>query len=90
MMVSRKVNYQQHKKRDTFFACQRPNSVYMGDSIRLMYELIHDLNYKNLPGLRICIDFEKAFDSVDWLFRRKVLKAFGFSPVMCQCIYTFN
>ena len=55
----------------------------VGDSTGLMYDLIDYLNYNNISGLRICIDFEKAFDSVDWIFMRKVLKSFGFGPVMC-------
>ena len=54
----------------------------MGDSIGLMYDLIDYLNYDNISGLRICIDFEKAFDA-DWIFTRKVLKSFGFGPVIC-------
>ena len=62
---------------------------YMGDNIRLIYDLFHYLNYNNLPGLLICIDFEKAFDSVDWKFMMKVLKAFEFGPIICQLIYTF-
>ena len=61
----------------------------MGDNIRLIYNLIHYLNYNNLPGLLICIDLEKAFDSLDWNFVMKVLKAFGFGPIICQWVYTF-
>ena len=57
---------------------------YMGDHIRLTYDIIHYLNYKNVPGLPLSIDFEKAFDSVDWDFMMKVLKAFGFGPSICQ------
>ena len=45
---------------------QTGSNRYMGDNIRLIYDLIHYLNCNNLPGLLICIDFEKAFDSVDW------------------------
>ena len=37
----------------------------MEDNIRRTYDLIHYLNYKNVPGLLLCIDIEKAFDSVD-------------------------
>ena len=44
---------------------QTGSNRYMGDNIRLIYDLIHYLNCNNLPGLLICIDFEKAFDSVD-------------------------
>ena len=61
----------------------------MGDNIKLIYDPIYYLNYDNLPGLLICIDFEKAFDSVDWNFMMKVLKAFGFGPIICHWIYTF-
>ena len=62
---------------------------YMGDKIRLIYDLIHYLICNNLPGLLICIDFEKAFDSVDWNFMKKLLNAFGFGPMIYQWIYTF-
>ena len=61
---------------------------YVGDKIRLIYNLIHYLICNNLPGLLICIDFEKAFDSVDWNFMKKLLNAFGFGPMICQRIYT--
>ena len=62
---------------------------YMGDNIRLIYDIIHYLNYKDLPGLLLCIDFEKAFDSVAWIFLHKVLKAFGFGPATFWWVQTF-
>ena len=61
----------------------------MGDSLRFIYDLIHYLNCNYLPGLLICLDFKKAFDSADWNFIMKVLKFFGFGPMICQQIYTF-
>ena len=63
---------------------------YMGDHIRLMYDIIHYLNYKNVPDLPLFIDFEKAFDSVDWNFMMNVLKAFGFGPSICQYLLYEN
>ena len=51
---------------------------YIGDNIRLIYDLINYLNQKGLPGLLLCPDFEKAFDSLDWQFMFKVLNYAGF------------
>ena len=51
---------------------------YVGDNIRLIYDLISYLYRENKPGLLLCLDFEKAFDSVDWKFMFKVLRAFWF------------
>ena len=62
---------------------------YIGDNIRLIYDLINYLNSKNLPGMLLCLDFEKAFDSLDWKFMTKALKAFGFGEDICRWIATF-
>ena len=62
---------------------------YIGDNIRLIYDLISYLNKENMPGLLFCLDFEKAFDSVDLKFMFKVLHAFGFGPAISQWIFTF-
>lgn len=62
---------------------------YIGDNLRLIYDLIAYLDTHNLPGLLINIDFEKAFDSVDWGFMFKVLEAFGFKDGMRRWISTF-
>ena len=48
---------------------------YTGYNLRLIYDMIAYLKEKNLPGLLLNICFEKAFDSVDWKFMFKVLKA---------------
>ena len=47
---------------------------YMGDNVRLIYDLINYLNTKNKPGLLLCLDFEKAFDSLDWRFTFRALE----------------
>ena len=38
---------------------------YISDNLRLIYDMVAYLKEKNLPGLLLNIDFEKAFDSVD-------------------------
>ena len=37
---------------------------------------MHATEVKNVPGLLLLIDFEKAFDSLSWKFLYKVLNFF--------------
>ena len=62
---------------------------YMGYNIRIIFDIIDYLDSNNLPGILINLDFEKAFDSLDWKFMFKVLKAFGFGEDICRWISTF-
>ena len=63
---------------------------FIGDNIRLIYDIIDYLNSKQRPGMLICIDFEKAFDSLDWGFMLKTMKSFGFGSDICHWIETFH
>jgi hypothetical protein len=47
------------------------------------------LDDENLPGMLLCLDFEKAFDSLNWGFMIKVLRAFNFDESFCRWIETF-
>ena len=62
---------------------------YMGNNTRLIYDLINYCNTNILAGLLLCIDFEKAFDSLDWTFMHKVLKSFGFQKDIRRWISVF-
>ena len=62
---------------------------YIGDNIRLIYDIISHLNSNSEPGLLLCLDFEKAFDSLDWGFLHKVLSAFGFKNDICRWVSAF-
>ena len=62
---------------------------YTGNNLRLIHDRIAYFKEKNLPGLLLNIDFEKAFHSVDWKCMFKVLKAFGFKKDTCRWIESF-
>ncbi|KAL9978028.1 hypothetical protein ACROYT_G015505 [Oculina patagonica] len=51
---------------------------YIGQNIRLMSDLMEDLDQKNLSGIFLFIDFEKAFDTLEWSFILDTLKVFNF------------
>ena len=62
---------------------------FIGDNIRLIHDLISYLHRTKHLDLLLCLDFEKVFDSVDWNFMFKVLRAFRFGQDICQLISTF-
>ena len=39
---------------------------FMGENTRLLYDLMHYLEENNMDGLLLLVDFEKAFDSIEW------------------------
>ena len=62
---------------------------YIGENIRLMYDLLLYTAKENIPGLIVLIDFEKAFDSISWSFIIKALEFFNFGNDIRQWIQTF-
>ena len=53
---------------------------FIGDSTRLIYDIMHYLESNNIQGLLMLIDFEKAFDFVSWSFLYSVLDFFLIWP----------
>lgn len=51
---------------------------YIGCNIRLLEDMIHYTAVSNTPGIILNIDFEKAFDSINWRFIEKTLETFNF------------
>lgn len=49
---------------------------YIGENIRELYDTLVYTEKKNIPGMLLLIDFEKAFDSVAWSFILKCLDFF--------------
>jgi hypothetical protein len=51
-----------------------------------LHEIIHELKTKNLPTVLLKLDFEKAYNRVNWQFIREVLLAKGFEPAFVHRI----
>ena len=62
---------------------------FIGENTRLLYDLMHYLEQHNKTGLLLLVDFEKAFDSVEWKFLKKALSSFNFGPSVCKWFELF-
>ena len=63
---------------------------YIGENIRIIYDLLYFTEEENKPGLLLLIDFEKAFESVSWTFINNVLDFFNFGVSFKKWINIFN
>ena len=59
---------------------------YIGENSRILYDLMNMTEDKNIQGLLLFIDFEKAFDTISWRFLHKVLQFFNFGPCIQKWI----
>ena len=62
---------------------------FIGESIRLIADTVDFTKIKNIPGIAVFLDFEKAFDSIEWDFIQKCLESFNFGPNLRQWISVF-
>ena len=62
---------------------------FIGENIRLIDSIINYTAAKKVPGLLLFLDFEKAFDTLEWPFIQKTLLSFGFGPSIVQWFKTF-
>ena len=63
---------------------------FIGESTRLIYDLIKYTEDNKIDGLLMLIDFEKAFDSISWKFMYLVLEKFGFTDHLIKWVWLFN
>ena len=59
------------------------------DCTRIIDDIMFYTKENKLSGLLLAIDFEKAFDSLDWTFLNKVLSAFNFGQSFIKWVNTF-
>ena len=63
---------------------------FIGENIRLIYDVLFEVRNQDIPGLILSIDFEKAFDTISWKFIEKTLKYFTFGPSIIKWIKIFQ
>ena len=63
---------------------------FLGENVRLIYDVLFESKKQNIPGLLLSIDFEKAFDIVSWKFISKVLDYFNFGRSIKTWISLFQ
>ena len=62
---------------------------FIGHNIRTLIDCIDHLNRENKEGILAFIDFEKAFDKIDWQFIDKCLESYNFGPNVRRWINVF-
>ena len=65
------------------------NNRYIGESYRLISDILEYTNENDIEAILFSADFEKAFDSIKHPFLFAVLKSFGFGADFIQWIRTF-
>ena len=63
---------------------------FIGENIRLIYDVLFETKQQTIPGLILSIDFEKAFDTVSWKFISKTLDYFNFGESIKKWIHIFQ
>ena len=58
----------------------------IGQNIRLLNDLMSYTESNKISGIFLSVDFEKAFDSLEWEFLHSALKAFNFGPAITKWI----
>ena len=63
---------------------------FIGENIRLVYDVLFETKKQEIPGLLLSIDFQQAFDSISWKFIHKVLNYFNFGPSIQRWVKLFQ
>ena len=62
---------------------------FIGETARSILDFMQHTDTQKMPGLLLFIDFEKAFDSIEWDYLTASLKAFNFGPEFINWVKTF-
>ena len=72
-----------------YWLCKRTLYGPIGETVRSIFDIMDLTDKKNITGLLIFIDSEKAFDSLERNFLHNCLDVFNFGPNFQRWIKTF-
>ena len=59
---------------------------YIGENVRNVINIIDFIEKENMSGIILTIDYEKAFDKIEWNFILKTLKYFNFGNAFLNLV----
>ena len=62
---------------------------FIGEAVRSIIDIMDHTKNTNIAGMLLFIDFEKAFDSLEWNFLFNSLEIFGFGHSLIRWVKTF-
>ena len=70
-----------HPDQKGFIACR-----YIGEVVRTTFDIMQYAKENNLAGLLLCIDFEKAYDSISFKYIEKCLEFYNFGKDLIKWV----
>ena len=61
---------------------------YIGESIRIVHDILEYTECNEIPGILFSADFEKAVDLIDHIFILVVVEKFGYGPDFINSVKT--
>jgi len=62
---------------------------YIGQNIRLINDIMEHTKLHNIPGILLLLDFQKAFDTIEWSFIKNTLNFLNFGGGIKRWVSTF-
>jgi hypothetical protein len=61
---------------------------FIMEGVVVLHEILHEVKKKKMSGVLFKVDFEKAYDNVNWAFLYNIMVKKGFSHKMHDLIFS--